>query len=120
VGRACGCVCLVIASQGLIRFDSDLYAHRAEVGSTPKLRSRAREMLTQLATDAMLRPSLLVFARARLAPERKKIKDDYLSPLRLFVEEVHYRIEDMFRFPENRILLAGPGTVETATCTEST
>jgi hypothetical protein len=68
VGRACGCVCLVIASQGLIRFDSDLYAHRAEVGSTPKLRSRAREMLTQLATDAMLRPSLLVFARARLAP----------------------------------------------------
>jgi hypothetical protein len=44
--------------------------------------------------------------------ERKKIKDDYINPLRLFIEEVHYRIEDMFRFPENRALLAGPGHAE--------
>ena len=38
--------------------------------------------------------------------ERKKIRDDYVNPLRLFSEEAHYRTEDMFRFPENRTLLA--------------
>lgn len=54
-----------------------------------------------------------IFARlSDVRAERKKIKDDYLNPLRLFAEEVHYRIEDMFQFPQNRNLLAGPGTEE--------
>ncbi|HEX5760872.1 MAG TPA: hypothetical protein VF121_16915 [Thermoanaerobaculia bacterium] len=59
--------------------------------------------------------AILTVILARLSDvrtEHKKIKNDYLSPLRLYVEEVHYRIEDMFRFPANRTLLAGPGTVE--------
>ena len=39
--------------------------------------------------------------------ERKRIKNDYLSPLRLFAEEVHYRTEDMLTRPKIRALLAG-------------
>jgi hypothetical protein len=45
--------------------------------------------------------------------ERKRVKADYVDPLRRFAEEVHYRIEDMFRFPGNRksLVLAGPADV---------
>jgi hypothetical protein len=39
--------------------------------------------------------------------ERKRIRDDYLNPLRLFAEEVHYRTEDMLTRPQIGALLAG-------------
>ena len=49
----------------------------------------------------------VLVARAKDArAEKKKIRDKYLTPLRLFAEEAHYRTEDMFRFPMNRQLLA--------------
>jgi hypothetical protein len=50
---------------------------------------------------------------AELRGERKRIKSQYLNPLRLFAEEAHYRMEDMFRFPGNRAALGGetPETV---------
>ncbi len=49
----------------------------------------------------------VLVARAKDArTEKKKVRDKYLNPLRLFAEEAHYRTEDMFRFPENRQFLA--------------
>ena len=47
----------------------------------------------------------VVAKRGEVRAERKRIKDGFLNPLRLFAEEAHYRLEDMFRFPENRGLL---------------
>jgi hypothetical protein len=55
----------------------------------------------------------VIFARiGDVRAERKRIKDDYLSPLRLFAEEVHYRTEDMLTRPQIRVLLAGQELVE--------
>lgn len=53
--------------------------------------------------------ALLTVILARLTEagkERKRVRSEYINPLRLYSEEVHYRIEDMFRFPQNRQGLA--------------
>jgi len=56
--------------------------------------------------------TMVVAKRGKTRAEQKRVRDEFLNPLRLFAEETHYRLEDMFRFEENRALLALPSPAE--------
>jgi hypothetical protein len=53
-----------------------------------------------------------VARRGKTRSEQKRVSDEFLNPLRLFAEETHYRLEDMFRFDANRASLALPSPAE--------